>query len=79
MLWPVYSALLGSGKAIGEIEREHEREMCNVNKGLIDNKLALHLGKTECVSCNSKKKVKTARDLRVTINDVAIKVGTNGF
>ncbi len=38
----------------------------------IDNKLSLHLGKTEGILCASKRKLKNAKDFEVKCNGVSI-------
>ena len=51
------SALLISGKNISEIEMGISRELDNIHEWLVDNRLSLHLGKTEAILFGPKRKV----------------------
>ncbi len=66
------SALLTTGKSIEHIESVLEGELKNVSKWLIDNKLSLHLGKTESVIYGPPKKVKD-RVMNINIDGIMIK------
>ncbi len=44
--------------------------MCN--EWLIDNRLLLHLGKTEAILCGTKRKMRNTEDLEVKHKDTAI-------
>ena len=66
------SALLTSGKDVCEIQKTLETNLSNASQWLIDNKLSLHLGKTESVIYGSKQKIGRTRDMDIKINDVVI-------
>ena len=51
------SALLVSGKDVNRIEAILSNELQNVSNWLVDNKLSLHLGKTESILFGSKIKL----------------------
>jgi len=54
MLYVDDSALLVSGKDVNRIEAILSNELQNVSNWLVDNKLSLHLGKTESILFGSK-------------------------
>ena len=56
LLYADDSALLVSGKDVKVIEQTLSRELESVRDWLIDNKLSLHLGKTESILFGGKKK-----------------------
>ena len=47
------SALLESGKDVNRIETILSNELQNISNWLVDNKLSLQLGKTECIILGS--------------------------
>ena len=61
LLYADDSALIVSGKCIEYIEQELSRELLSVSEWLIDNRLSLHLGKTESILFGPKRKVKHAK------------------
>jgi len=65
MLYADDSALLVSGKSIPEIEEALSAELKNVQEWLIDNKLSLHLGKTESILFASKRRLSKCGSLVV--------------
>ena len=66
-------ALLIRGKNIIDIEQKPRKELAKLNVWLIDNKLSLHMGKTESLLFASNRKLKQQKFLRISCN--GIKVG----
>ena len=66
------SAILFSHKDPGVIRNVLGTELENCNKWLIDNKLSLHLGKTECILFGSKKKLTKVENFNVHCNGQTI-------
>lgn len=54
LLYADDSALLMAGKDINQIEVSLSRELEHIREWLIDNKLSLHLGKTESIVFGTK-------------------------
>ena len=73
LLYADDSALLIRGKNIIDIEQKLSEELAKLNVWLIDNKLSLHLGKTESLIFASIRKLKQQKFLRIPCN--GIKVG----
>ena len=73
MLYADDSALLIRGKSIIDIEQKLSEELTKLDVWLIDNKLSLHLGKTESLLFASNRKLKQQKFLRIPCN--GIKVG----
>ena len=67
------SALLVSGKDICEIEQKLQFNLENVSQWLINNKLSLHLGKTESILYGSRSKLNNERDMVIKVKDEFIK------
>ena len=65
------SALLIPGRNLKDIEKQLSIELSCVNEWLVDNKLSLHLGKTESILFGQKRKIKN-KSLRVVCNDTKI-------
>ena len=51
------SAIVVSGKDIKVIQETHGKELCALSSWLVDNKLSLHLDKTESILFGSCKKI----------------------
>ena len=66
------SCLLVSGKNVQDIENTLSHELQNVSDWLVDNKLSLHLGKTESIIFGSHKRLKNKKELNVVCNGVKI-------
>ena len=66
LLYADDSALLVSGKDITKIEKELGSELEAVSDWLSDNKLSLHLGKTESILFGSKRKINKAPKLNIS-------------
>ena len=71
LLYADDSALLVLDKNIGVVEQTLSQELHNVSEWLIDNKLSLHLGKTESILFGSKCKLK-GKQLTVICNGTEI-------
>jgi hypothetical protein len=73
LLYADDSALLVSGKNPCEIGNLLSKELESVREWLIDNKLSLHLGKTESILFGSKQKINKATGFMVMCNNEIIK------
>lgn len=73
LLYADDSAIIFSHKCLEEISRKLGLELENCNKWLIDNKLSLHLGKTECILFGSKRKLRKVKDFSVSCGNNIIK------
>ena len=60
------SALIFSGKNATDIANFLSTEISSCQKWLIDNRLSLHVGKTECVIFGTRKRLKKVGDFTVT-------------
>ena len=72
LLYADDSALLVSGKDGLEIERILSVELGAVNEWLCENRLSLHLGKTQSILFGSKKHISKCSELHVTCNGSVI-------
>ena len=72
LLYADDSVLLVSGKNPAEIESKLSSELSSVSDWLIDNRLSLHLGKTETILFGSKSKIKSNQSLNVVCNGTKI-------
>lgn len=66
------SALLIAHKDLGTLQRRLGEELSNVSIWLADNRLSLHLGKTESILFGSKPRLKKAPGLRVELGTKVI-------
>ena len=73
MLYADDSALLVSGNDPNEIAQILSEELESCRKWLIDNKLSLHLGKTESILFGSKNGLKNVNSFEVICNNEVIK------
>ena len=69
LLYADDSALLTSGKDVSEIEGVLSRELESLGEWLEENRLSLHLGKTQSILFGSKKRLRTSNKLHVVCND----------
>lgn len=67
------TALLVSGKNLEEISRILGTNLQSCNQWLVDNRLSMHLGKTECRLFGSKIKLKRINRFSVISHDIEIK------
>ena len=72
MLYADDSAILYSHKDPRVISERLGQELESCSKWLVDNKLSLHLGKTESILFGSKRKLKKIKDFFVTCNGQTI-------
>ena len=72
LLYADDSALLVSGKDVLELERILSVELGAVNEWLCENRLSLHLGKTQSILFGSKKRISKCSELHVTCNGSVI-------
>ena len=72
LLYADDSALLIRGKNIIDIEQKLSEELNKLNVWLIDNKLSLHLGKTESILFASNRKLKQHKFLRISCNGINV-------
>ena len=68
LLYADDSALLTSGKDVSEIEGVLSRELESLSEWLEENRLSLHLGKTQSILFGSKKRLRTSNKLHVVCN-----------
>ena len=66
------SMLITSGKDVKCIERTLKSEMDNINDCLVQNRLSLHLVKTETILCGSKKKLRKVSKMSICCNGVQL-------
>jgi hypothetical protein len=72
LLYADDSALVVSGKEPAQIEEQLSQNLESLNTWLEENKLSLHLGKTESVLFASKKKLSVINEMSISCNDVKI-------
>ena len=72
LLYADDSALLVSGKDVLEMERILSVELGAVNECLCENRLSLHLGKTQSILFASKKRISKFSELHVTCDGSVI-------
>ena len=72
ILYAEDSALLVSGKDIKVIQETLGKELCALSSWLVDNKLSLHLGKTESILFGSCKKICNSPSLDIKCGDTKI-------
>jgi len=72
LLYADDSAILVAGKNRSVIEKELSDELQSVSQWLIDNKLSLHLGKTETILFGSKPRLKSGASVNVSCNGTHI-------
>ncbi len=66
------SMLLVRGKDVKQLERILENEMNEISKWLQENRLSLHLGKTESILFGTKHRLKKVSQMDITCNNVKI-------
>ncbi|XP_061773774.1 probable RNA-directed DNA polymerase from transposon BS isoform X1 [Nerophis ophidion] len=66
------SALLVSGKDKSQVEQILSAELLNICTWLADNKLSIHLGKTESILFGSHIKLKKVSDFTIKVGDIVI-------
>ncbi len=73
LLYADDSVLMVSGENPQDIFNTLTKELQLCSEWLVNNKLSLHLGKTEAILCRSKRKLKNVQDFEVKCNGVSIK------
>ena len=66
------SAILVADKCLSYIETVLQNELENVSEWLVDNKLSLHLGKTESILFGSRPRLKSQSVLSITCKSAVI-------
>jgi hypothetical protein len=72
LLYADDSSLMVSSKCVHDIQNKLSQEMASLSEWLCDNKLSLHLGKTESILFGSKRKLKRVPFLKINCKDVPI-------
>ena len=72
LLYADDSALLVSGKDVSEVERTLSMELGAVSEWLCENRLSLHLGKTQSILFGSKKRLTICSELHITCDGCVI-------
>ena len=72
LLYADDSAILVADKCASNIEHILQNELEIVSEWLVDNKLSLHLGKTECILFGSRPRLKSQSVLCITCKGTAI-------
>ena len=76
LLYADDSALLASSSDVSEIEEILKRELESVSEWLAENRLSLHLGKTESILFGSNKRLAKCKELNITCNGINIGSGS---
>ena len=76
LLYADDSALLASSSDVSEIEEILKRELESVSEWLAENRLSLHLGKTESILFGSNKRLAKCKELNITCNGIDIGSGS---
>ena len=66
-----------SGKDVTSIEQTLSKELESIHEWLTENKLSLHLGKTESILFGSKRRLNKKKNMKVTCNGSGIESKTN--
>ena len=67
------STLVASGRNAAELGRFLSDQLGRCKDWMVDNRLSLHLGKTECVLIGSRRKLQGAQDFRVLCDGREVK------
>ena len=70
LLYADDSALLASSSDVSEIEEILKRELESVSEWLSENRLSLHLGKTESILFGANKRLAKCKELNITCNGI---------
>ena len=71
------SALWVSGRDVGLIEESLGNELFSLNRWLVDNKLSIHLGKTECILFGTKSRLRINSEINVTCGETKVTAKTS--
>ena len=69
ILYADNSALLISGTSVAVIEETLRHELTFLNQWLVDNKLSIHLGKTESILFGSNEKIRKQSTMKIICGD----------
>ena len=72
LLYADDSTILFSRKDPDQIANKLGKVLESCSEWLVDNKLSLHLGKTECILFGSKRKLRKVKDFHIVCNDHTI-------
>ncbi len=72
LLYADDSVLLVSGKNLKDISNTLTKNLQSCGEWLVDNKLSLHIGKTEVILCGSKRKLKNAQGFEMKCSGISI-------
>ena len=67
------STLVASGKNAAELGRYLSDQLARCKDWMVDNRLSLHLGKTECILIGSGRRLRNAQDFRVMCDGNEVK------
>lgn len=68
LLYADDSALFITDKDISEIEEARSLELVSVSDWLMENKLSLHIGKTESILFASKRRLQNVKEIKMVCN-----------
>jgi len=77
LLYADDSALLVPGRDVSEIEKRLGTELNSLSTWLVDNKLSLHLGKTESILFGTKKRLRKINKLKINCNGHEVEAHTS--
>ena len=77
LLYADDSALIVADKSLTVIEHRLSRELESIREWLIDNRLSLHLGKTESILFGSKRKLKNNKTIQVQCGNESLTCKSN--
>ena len=66
------SALLISGRDVRQIEESLGIELSSLNGWFVDNKLSIHLGKTECILFGTKSRLRNTSEMNIICGETKV-------
>ena len=67
------STLIASENNVGALSDCFSDQLTSYKRWMTDNRLSLHLGKTECILIGSKRRLREAGDFRVSCDGLDVK------
>ena len=67
------STLIASGDNARELGEYLSGQLASCNRWMVDNRLSLHLGKTECILMGTRRRLRDAGEFRVTCDGLDVK------
>ena len=67
------STLVASGNNVRELGEYLSAQLASCKRWMVDNRLSLHLGKTECILIGSRRRLRDAGDFKVTCDGSDVK------